>query len=611
LVEPGQVINHQMYDQKQKTVSVVSKAEKDVEDKMISETCMLACNLTSQLVQTFRSERESLENKENESNSAGVEKGKKGGKNSGKSSKKDKKRKKSEIEDSQPVVLDPVEEAKKMRRIKMKEEYYFGMKMEENRVKHRIQLISEKGRGMLGYLKGQGEQTFELMQIWIGDYFNAEMSAIEQMSDQIRSYIENSQPVDHEIRLEVDSYFTNSDVKVLPKSEEIVRPPPVEIVENNQLTIEQLNQLFNWFYEISPCGIISVSSFRQLFQSSQAFYENQLLPECLQDINTNILDEICKCMARDEQTVDVDWRKFLLACSDWPKANLQDLLELRQSLQQIDVAGKGWILEEQFEKINWWFTCDTKRPLSPSDTTLSFPYNRILNLKKFIFKLFADHDQTPPRLNYTNMLLYFAMDCNPITGFLNALSIVTGQLMPKVTVIQNNFDENTNSKKNKSQTKITSENSQTAVENEKNTDQESISNEQEIEELSKVGMKFDKLKVEVTPHNLVSTFQLWTVLHSTEHQLTKLQVDCEDKLNRFAKHQTSLDPYSMDKIMLIYNELGSMHGEKLQLQTILKHVVMQDALLKSTRFMYKNLKDLLQYRSFNCGSPSPSTYLQA
>ena len=57
-------------------------------------------------------------------------------------------------------------------------------------------------------------------------------------------------------------------------------------------------------------------------------------------------------MARDEQTVDVDWRKFLLACSDWPKANLQDLLELRQLLQQIDVAGKGWILEEQFEKVN-------------------------------------------------------------------------------------------------------------------------------------------------------------------------------------------------------------------------------------------------------------------
>ena len=42
--------------------------------------------------------------------------------------------------------------------------------------------------------------------------------------------------------------------------------------------------------------------------------------------------------------------------------------------------------------------------------------------------------------------------------------------------------------------------------------------------------------------------------------------------------------------MLIYNELGSMHGEKLQLQTILKHVVMQDALLKSTRFMYKVFK---------------------
>jgi len=604
LVEPGQVINHQMYDQKQKTVGVMGKAEKDAEDKMISETCLLACNLTSQLVQTFRNEKESIENKENELSSAGAEKGKR---NSAKSPKKDKKKKKkSDIEDSQPVEIDPIEEAKKMRKLKMREEYFFGLKMEENRVKHRIQLIGEKGRGMLGYLKGQGEQTFELMQAWIGEYFNAEMSAIEQMSGQIRNHIENKQPVDHELRLEVGSYFTNSDVKVLPKLDEIVRPPPMEDVEYNQLTIEQLNQLFHWFYEVSPSGVISVSSFRQMFQSAQASYENQLLPECLQDINPNVLDEICRCMARDEQTVDVDWRKFLLACSDWPKANLQDLLELRQSLQQIDVAGKSWILEEQFEKINWWFACDTNRPLSPCDTTLSFPYKRKFNLKKFIFKLFADHDQTPPRLNYTNMLLYFAMDCNPITGFLNALSIVTGHLMPKVTVIQNNLDENTNSKKNISQVKFTNENSQTVVEIERNIDQESVSNELEIDELSKVGMKFDKLKVEVTPHNLVSTFQLWTVLHSTEHQLTKSPADCEDKFNRFAKHQTSLDPYSMDKIAVIYNELGSMNGEKLQLQTILKHVVMQDALLKSTRFMYKDLKELLQDRSYSRGSSSPS-----
>lgn len=37
--------------------------------------------------------------------------------------------------------------------------------------------------------------------------------------------------------------------------------------------------------------------------------------------------------------------------------------------------------------------------------------------------------------------------------------------MPKVTVIQNNLDENTNSKKNISQVKFTNENSQVCIKN--------------------------------------------------------------------------------------------------------------------------------------------------
>jgi len=202
------------------------------------------------------------------------------------------------------------------------------------------------------------------------------------------------------------------------------------------------------------------------------------------------------------------------------------------------------------------------------------------------------------------------MDNNPITGFLNAISIVTGQIMPKVYVMQSHLDEN--SKKKKLETKLSNENVQMSFEVEQNVSQDTSSNEQTNGMMSNLSeqqllemvdnYKADKLKVEVTPHNLISPSELWAVLHYNSARLN-------DK-HRFASYKTSVDPYSMDKIMSIYSELGSANGDKLQLQTILKHVVMQDAVLKSTRFMYKDLKELLAGNS-SCYSPSPSNNLQA
>ena len=57
--------------------------------------------------------------------------------------------------------------------------------------------------------------------------------------------------------------------------------------------------------------------------------------------------------------------------------------------------------------------------------------------------------------------------------------------------------------------------------------------------------KADKLKVEVTPHNLISPSELWAVLHYNSARLN-------DK-HRFASYKTSVDPYSMASLSTNYD----------------------------------------------------------
>lgn len=50
----------------------------------------------------------------------------------------------------------------------------------------------------------------------------------------------------------------------------------------------------------------------------------------------------------------------------------------------------------------------------------------ILFVWQFFFRLFADYEMDPPRLDYTQMLLYFACHPDPVEGVYRALSVATG-----------------------------------------------------------------------------------------------------------------------------------------------------------------------------------------
>lgn len=126
----------------------------------------------------------------------------------------------------------------------------------------------------------------------------------------------------------------------------------------------------------------------------------------------------------------VNWRKFLLSVSSpWPYPSLPQLLRTLHEFQAVDDIGCGTVHEEQYNQVGLWFTGKTEET-EPAEPTERLPFNRLQHLIRFFFDLFAEGTQ-PPRLDYTDMLLYFASHPDPLEGFYRALSVTIGRPVKK------------------------------------------------------------------------------------------------------------------------------------------------------------------------------------
>uniref|UniRef100_A0A674MJM5 Sperm flagellar 2 n=1 Tax=Takifugu rubripes TaxID=31033 RepID=A0A674MJM5_TAKRU len=123
----------------------------------------------------------------------------------------------------------------------------------------------------------------------------------------------------------------------------------------------------------------------------------------------------------------LDWRRFLLcAALPWPIPSSSQLLVVLQHIKSIDAEHTGYINETEYLQTELWFSSESVQPV-PEDPSEPLPYDRPTNLRKFFFRLFADHSFSPPELDYVSMLQYLAAHPNPRQGFIRALSVVLGQ----------------------------------------------------------------------------------------------------------------------------------------------------------------------------------------
>ncbi|XP_044053847.1 sperm flagellar protein 2 isoform X2 [Siniperca chuatsi] len=311
-------------------------------------------------------------------------------------------------------------------RNKIHKEYAAALDHEENAAKVRIALVKGHGLVMLHSLQSRAEQTFSSMETWLEAHYLAEMESIDQLSKVIRHHIEAGAKLQNELVLECTDFYLNGDCHMVASPAPPPRPPPLEKPTRSTPTITQLESLHQQLCTVAPSGLMSISEFFSLLRHIISVNMGRnTLPEPWIDKNETQLMEIVALLTDDCELID--WRRFLLSAAlPWPFPSLTQLLVVLQRFKAADTGDTGYINEEEYQQTELWFSIESVQPV-PEDPSEPLPYDRLVNLRKFFFQLFADHSFSPPRLDYVSMLQYFAADPNPRQGFIRALSVVVGQ----------------------------------------------------------------------------------------------------------------------------------------------------------------------------------------
>ncbi|XP_019954652.1 sperm flagellar protein 2 isoform X2 [Paralichthys olivaceus] len=311
-------------------------------------------------------------------------------------------------------------------RDKIQKEYAAALEHEENAAKVRIALVKGHGLVMVQTMQNRAEQVFSKMEKWLEAYYLSEMKSIDQLAEVVHHHIEAGAKLRNELVLESTDFCLNGDCYMVASPTPPPHPPLLEKATLSTPTIKQLESLHHQLCSIAPSGLMSSCEFSNLLRDiTSVNMGRDVLPEAWINIDERQLTEIVS-MLMDQYDL-IDWRRFLLSAAlPWPFPSIPQLLAVLKRFKEADTGNTGYINMEQYLQTELWFSGDSVKP-APEDPAEPLPYDRLANLRKFFFQLFADHSSSPPRLDYVSMLQYFAADPNPQEGFFRALSVVLGQ----------------------------------------------------------------------------------------------------------------------------------------------------------------------------------------
>ncbi|XP_033973576.1 sperm flagellar protein 2 [Trematomus bernacchii] len=311
-------------------------------------------------------------------------------------------------------------------KLKIHKEYAATLAQEENAAKMRIALVKGHGLRIVNSLQSRAEETLSNMEKWLEAHYLPAMKSIDQLSEVIRHHIEAGDKLTFELVLECTDFYQNGDCLMVASPAPPPRPAPLEKPTGSTPTITQLQSLHQQLCNVAPSGLISSFEFDSLLRDLIVVtLGKNTLPEPWIKQNETQMMEIVSLLTDEYELID--WRKFLLSAAlPWPFPSLSQLLTVLQRFKAADHGNTGYINEEKYLQTELWFSSESVLPV-PEDPSEPLPYDRLANLRKFFFQLFADHSFSPSRLDYLTMLQYFAADPNPRQGFIRALSVVLGQ----------------------------------------------------------------------------------------------------------------------------------------------------------------------------------------
>ncbi|XP_042546463.1 sperm flagellar protein 2 [Dipodomys spectabilis] len=502
--------------------------------------------------------------------------------------KKDEKKAKGKLEsatESTPVLLSPSKENIETQnrselKVRIKEEHLAALQFEEIATQFRLELIKAKALSVLEDLITKVVDVYKFMEKWLGERYLNEMASVEKLTEVARYHIETSTKIQNELYLSQEVFFINGDVKVFPDPPPPTRPPPIEKEENGTLTIEQLDNLRDQFFDLAPKGTLGNKAFTDiLLDLVTVNLGTNNFPNSWMHLTQLELQEITSLLTINFEFVD--WRKFLLvAAMPWPIPLEQELLETLQRFKAADKAQLGTITFEQYIQAGLWFTGDedVKVPENPLEP---LPFNRQEHLIEFFFRLFADYEKDPPQLDYTQMLLYFACHPDPVEGVYRALSVAVGTHVFRQVETPMLTAEKTSFSTDVSPIEEFPEPEENVTGEEREIREERDEREQKEEEVLE-NTNTEKISIET----LLKVFQ-----GGNEAQ----------DVNRFVNHLKSENIYA-ESFNKTFQDLGSRNLEPIQVSLLLKHPFIQDLIANYSDYKFPDIKMILQRNEHIQGS---------
>ncbi|BFZ00141.1 hypothetical protein BsWGS_03180 [Bradybaena similaris] len=322
-------------------------------------------------------------------------------------------------------VGENIEEELRKRQVKAKqrEELYSGIEEEGQAAKARLEVVRHLASAILQDLKNKGDEAFKALFDWLGSKFIKEMDSIAQMSVSLHNAIEQGQKIMNDVKLEIDDFILDEDLKVLQSPSPEPPPSPVEQPMANHFTVNQLELLYNELRDAAPNGTISKKAFTDMFASlMSASHGTEQLPTLWMQLTHSQIEELSNLLSPELDSIE--WRRLLVAfCYPVPPPTQEDLLHYLQQFRKLDQRHTGSVTREQWQWAPLWFNRE------PREEGL---YDHTANLKKLLFEVFADHSGPISLLDYVDFLMYFSMAANYHEGFLRALSVATGKHMPRL-----------------------------------------------------------------------------------------------------------------------------------------------------------------------------------
>ncbi|XP_075875620.1 sperm flagellar protein 2-like [Nelusetta ayraudi] len=259
-------------------------------------------------------------------------------------------------------------------------------------------LVRGHSVALVSLLQRRAQETTGRMQQWLEEHYQAEMKSIDQLSEVVRYHIESAEHLKNEMVLRGTKFFLMDVCRV----------------ENpTALRIIQLECLYQGFHLVSQSGVMPSSGlYKVLGEITSVHIENSKVP-------------YIESLLRDKSE-HIDWRRLLLSAAlPWPSPSVPQLLAVLEGFKAVDSDLTGYVSEDQYLQVELWFSDGTEDAQGDSSEMPSS--KRLAELRKFFFKLFADHSSLPSRLHYETMLRYFAADPDPREGFIRALSLGLGK----------------------------------------------------------------------------------------------------------------------------------------------------------------------------------------